>query len=117
MSLFLSLLFYFFLIRSAVFFTAVNFTWVIGFLDVLIVLILLLPKASRTLVEGIIMCPERVVVGSSTITSAITGLAPRAAPYTLLRRIAVIEGSFRMFKDVGGSLNQYISVSESIWPK
>ena len=88
MFLLLSLLFYFSLIRLAAFFTAINSTWVIDFLDILAVLILSLPEASRTLVEGIIMCPECVVVGSFTIMSAITGLAPRAAPYTLLRRIS-----------------------------
>uniref|UniRef100_A0A093V1T1 Uncharacterized protein n=1 Tax=Talaromyces marneffei PM1 TaxID=1077442 RepID=A0A093V1T1_TALMA len=37
-----------------------------------------LPEASRTLVEGVTTRPERVVVGSSTIASAITGSAPRA---------------------------------------
>jgi hypothetical protein len=47
-------------------------------LDILTVLILSLPEASQTLVEGVITRPERVVVGSSTIASAITGSAPRA---------------------------------------
>lgn len=72
MFLFLSLLLYFFLIRLAAFFTAINSLWVIDFLDILIVLILLLPKASWALVEDVITRPERIVVASSsTIASAI----------------------------------------------
>jgi hypothetical protein len=66
----------------AAFFTAVNSTWVIDFLDALAVLVMsALLVASRALIEGVRTRPERVVVpGSPSIASAMRRCAARI-PY------------------------------------